>query len=88
MDIAPETIELQRGQALFLHPLAVYATHGNWSFDHSHFPVLFDRTCRWRCLRSRRDLDEVSSTFERLSPSFLLIPSIENPCVSPASCLN
>ena len=35
MDIPPETIELQRGQALFLHPLAVYATHGNRSFDHS-----------------------------------------------------
>lgn len=35
MDTPPETITMQRGQALFLHPMAVYATHGNRTFEPS-----------------------------------------------------
>ena len=29
MDMPPQTMELKRGQVMFVHPLTVYATHGN-----------------------------------------------------------
>jgi hypothetical protein len=35
MDTPPQTINLQRGQAMFLHPRLLYATHGNRSLDWS-----------------------------------------------------
>ena len=33
MDTPPVTVELQRGQCMFIHPQTVYATHGNRSMD-------------------------------------------------------
>jgi hypothetical protein len=35
MDLPPITVELQRGQAMFIHPMTLYATHGNRSYDSS-----------------------------------------------------
>ena len=35
MDLPPVTVELQRGQAMFIHPMTLYATHGNRSYDSS-----------------------------------------------------
>ncbi len=33
MDTPPVTIDLKRGEAVFIHPLALYSTHGNRSLD-------------------------------------------------------
>jgi hypothetical protein len=33
MDLPPVTVDLRRGEAIFVHPLTMYATHGNRSLD-------------------------------------------------------
>lgn len=33
MDMPPVTVDLRRGEALFIHPMALHATHGNRSLD-------------------------------------------------------
>jgi hypothetical protein len=35
MDSPPVTVELQRGQVMFLHPSLMYSTHANRTLDHS-----------------------------------------------------
>jgi hypothetical protein len=35
MDMPPVTVELQRGQCMFIHPMTLYATHGNRSYSSS-----------------------------------------------------
>lgn len=40
MDLPPVTVELQRGQAMFIHPMSIYASHANRSFESSKVAFL------------------------------------------------
>ena len=40
LDTPPETIELQRGQAMFIHPMTLHCTHGNRTLDYSKMLLL------------------------------------------------
>lgn len=40
MDIPPQTIDMKRGDVMFLHPLTLYATHGNRTLDDARFVFL------------------------------------------------
>lgn len=37
LDTPPQTVELRRGQAMFIHPQLLYATHANRSRDHCRY---------------------------------------------------
>eukprot|EP00758_Cryptobia_borreli_P001015 Tbor_TRINITY_DN1867_c0_g1::TRINITY_DN1867_c0_g1_i2::g.23007::m.23007 len=40
MDMPPATLDMKRGEALFIHPLTLYATHGNRTLDNSRFILI------------------------------------------------
>ena len=37
MDMPPSTIDMRRGEVIFVHPSTLYATHGNRTLDNSRF---------------------------------------------------
>lgn len=40
MDTPPVTVEMRRGEALLIHPLTLYATHGNRSLDDARYALV------------------------------------------------